>query len=203
MPIQIVALYVEPAVQAGLDSGALVQYGGVVRDAGGAIAQHLPTVAELAVKKAKDIAPQAKALAAHAKNPVVIAGAATVLAVGAAAAGTATLVDRRKHALKRRLNKALTAYITAGQDQSLTTEHIDRTIETLDALTTDKPTIALDDLGLEALAANIDDFTQRLANANPTALAQPIGNPATLAGMRANLAYQRALLHTPKELPPA
>lgn len=169
MPIQIVALYVEPAVQSGLDSGALVQHGGVVRDAGGAIAKHLPTVAELAAKKAKDVAPQARAPAVHAKNPVVIAGAATVLAVGAAAAGTANLVDRRKHALERRLNKALTTYITAGQDQSLTSEHIDRAIEALDALTAAKPTLALDDLGLEALAANIDDFTHRLANANPTA----------------------------------
>lgn len=205
MPIQLVPLYVEPAIQAGLDSGGLVQFGGVVRDNSGAIVKHLPKVTDVAVQKAKDLAPHAKALAKRANNPVVLVGAGAAVALGATAVGTAALVDRRKHALERRLNKALTAHVTALQDQNLDAALLNDAATALDKLTAAKPTLTPEDLGLTSLIVSLADFTARLESANPTRTTElePLdAQTCDLATLRATLARQLALIEPPKQLPP-
>lgn len=205
MPIQIVPLYIEPAIQAGLDSGLLVQFGGVVRDSSGHIVKHLPKVTEVALEKAKALAPRAKALAKNANNPVVLAGGGAAVAIGATAVGTAALVDRRKHALERRLNKALTTHVTALQDQNLDAALLNDAAVALDKLTVAKPALTADDLGLTSLIGSLADFIARLESANPshtTALEPLDAQACDLATLRTVLARQLALIEPPKQLPP-
>jgi len=127
--IQQTAFYIPPDVTAGLLTGDLVRYGGVVRQASGEIYKHLKEIdlPEVDAKKLR--------LPLALKNPWVVMPvvATTVVAAGA---GTYVLVKRhrRTQVLLKGYREALAAYVGALQEGCLDASVIDRLSGSLDAL---------------------------------------------------------------------
>lgn len=123
--------FIPPEIQAGLDVGDLIQYGGIVRNQAGQIVKHLKVI-DLPANSEKAAVAALKVL----KDPKVVAGAA-IVAVAAAGAGALAAARKRKRAVPdcvAAYNASLAAYLEAVQEGQLDAHIIGNLIAALDAV---------------------------------------------------------------------
>ena len=168
---QPTSFFIPPEIEAGLVSGDLVQFGGIVRNQLGQIVKHLkPVTTPLADKKT------AARVTATLKNPRVIIPSFVVGTVAVAAARW------RKQAGEagvpqcvRDLNASLSAYVEAVHDGCLDLGTIDQLIRALDAVKAyadEDGRITLDfSTKYAGMLVNIVvDYTKQLAESNAVAV---------------------------------
>lgn len=188
-------LYISPATEAGLKSGALIAVGSVVRDAAtGRIVEHLREIDKLPTK---DVARVARGMVAKVKTPqgaVVAIGGAAVVAVGASATWVVTRPQRHAKKLEQRLNQALVTYLEAARKGQLNVEIVQDTIDAIAAIES-HPHIDelpnLTQLGIDQVAGDINRYTHQLTR-TPT----PLGSGdkvADLPALRRTLELQKAI----------
>lgn len=184
MGIEQVAFEIPPAIQVGLDSGSLVRYGGVVRDAAGHIVAHLQEIAitkdVLSGTNTSQIVEAGfnageKVLGFAKKNKYLIAGvtvAAAVTIVGAMVYATAKKKEEKQDGIPSslvRFNNALLYYVNSIRNGNVTEEGIDNVIRALNEVKRDRETKTLDgniNLQNTDLLNMIRDYTERLTRAN-------------------------------------
>ena len=165
MPVVNVNLLVDEKTYAGVKAGVLELCGMAKNVDNKRVAKHIPAVADAA----KEGAVQAiDFIRLHNKGAIIIGG---VLIVGGAVAGTVGYIatrDKRKR--EKQFAKNLQIYLDAAKEGKLTIEIIDSLINSLDALSNDDPSKAVN-LKISAslfsdLVHSIFDYTIRLAEAN-------------------------------------
>lgn len=188
---------IPPEIQAGLDVGDLIQYGGIVRNQAGQIVKHLKAI-DLPVDSDEAAAVARKLL----KGPRVVAGAA-VVTVAAVAIGAVGAARRRKNAVPECLanyNSSLTSYLEAVQEGRLDAGIIDQLIAALDAVeaySDEGGSIAIDFSTDQAalLVKLVIDSTKQLAEDNGVDV-ETVGEPTAgdnVVDFRSSLEVQRRL----------
>jgi hypothetical protein len=166
--IQPVNFYIPPEIQAGLNSGDLTRYGGVVRNSMGHIVEHLVEV-PVTVGSQEAV----KRIAASLKNRWVIIGLGTV-AVGGGIALRAVTKRKQTRKCVESYNASLGAYLEAVRDGDLDAGIISRLISDLDAVQTysvnGSVTVDFSTAQAETLVNLVVDFTRELAEANSVEL---------------------------------
>lgn len=200
MTIQPANFYIPPVIQAGLDAGVLVRFGGVVRDNQGQIVKHLK---ELPISpEAQEAA--AKRLVASLKSHkgVVFIGLTTV---GTAVGGVIYLSAKKRReaqATVDRYDLSLQAYLEAVRAGTLDAEIVTRLMSDVDAVRAlaDKGTITVD-FSTEPSATLVNlvvDYTRQLAEANNADLGalqdlKPTAGTDTVSYLRHHLEAQRRI----------
>ena len=165
MPVVNVNLLVDEKTYAGVKAGVLELCGMAKNVDNKRVAKHIPAVADAA----KEGAAQAiDFIRLHNKGAIIIGG---VLIVGGAVAGTVGYIatrDKRKR--EKQFAKNLQIYLDAAKEGKLTIEIIDSLINSLDALSNDDPSKAVNlkisTSQFSDLVHSIFDYTIRLAEAN-------------------------------------
>jgi hypothetical protein len=181
--------FIPPEIEAGLLSGDLIRYGGVVRDSAGRLVTHLK---EIAVPKGSEEA--AAAAVSSLKNPVVLVVAIVGAVAATATAVAVTAVRRRKAAVPEcveNYNKSLRAYLEAVRLRTLDAEIVDRLIADLDAVKeyskSGSVTVDFSTEQSETLVQLVVDYTQQLADANSVDLESPEPAPESEGGVVVDL----------------
>jgi hypothetical protein len=187
---------IPPDIAAGLASGELVQFGGIVRNQLGQIHKHLKE----ANSQAKTESALARAAAVAKNRPGLVVISLTL------AAGAAVVVPRvrtrwnrrRVPESVRRYNDSLIAYLEAVRRGQLDVAKIDRLIADLDSVLADaagkEARISLDlSLGdVEVLLGVVSDYTKSLVEINAVEL-DPLEAQAAATGADDELALRRQL----------
>ncbi|MFG1913011.1 hypothetical protein [Kribbella sp. NPDC048928] len=191
---------IPPEIQAGLASGDLIQYGGVIRNQLGHIVKHLKEVQLPVGNKAA-----AARVAAALKNPRMLI---PTLVVGAVAAGGAAFAAAKKHKRAavpecvRAYNATLGTYLEAVHEGRLDADIIQRLITALDAVVAydENGSIVLDFSTSQAqlLVKLVLDSTRQLAEENSVHLTElleqvPASDGGTVVDLRRYLEVQRKL----------
>lgn len=193
---------IPPEIEAGLLSGDLIQYGGIVRNQLGQIVKHLK---EVKLPVSNETA--AARVAAVLKNPRVLI---PTLVVGTAAAGGAAFaaVRKRKKAAVpecvERYNASLGTYLEAVQEGRLEADIIDQLISALDAVVAysdeNGASITLDFSSKQAamLVKIVVDSTKQLAVENSIDLSEleeeaPASEGGIVVDLRHYLEVQKKL----------
>lgn len=196
MPVINVKLLVDDKTYAGIQTG-VVELCGMAKNVGNKrVVKHIPAVADAAKEGA------AKAIdfiREHKKGTLVIGG---VLIVGGAVAGTVGYISTRdKRKREKEFAKNLQTYLDAAKEGELTIEILDSLINSLEALSNDDPSKAVN-LKIAAsqfsdLIHCIFDFTIRLAetnNINPAFVRKPkIWKKKTYADLHYYLDMQKTI----------
>ncbi|MEU0832892.1 hypothetical protein [Streptomyces sp. NPDC005969] len=201
---QPASFYIPPEIEAGLLSGDLIRYGGIVRNQMGQIVKHLKEV-RLPVSNEKAVARVAGML----KNPRVLI---PTVVVGAVVAGAAVIVaaKKRKQTGKPEVpecvqsyNASLAAYVEAVHEGHLELDIIDRLIADLDAVkaySDENGSITLDfsTKHAEMLVNIVVDYTRQLAEANSVELNElqgvaPASENNAVVDLRRHLEVQRKI----------
>ncbi len=188
---------IPPEIEAGLLSGDLTQYGGVVRNQLGQIVRHLKPVT---LPQPDDNA--LARVAALVKSPRVLIATAT-----ATAATAAFVIAKRKRKIAavpeciESYNVALGAYVEAVHEGRLTASIIDQLIVALDDVTEyadeDGDSIKFDFSTKQAklLVRLVIGSTSQLAQDNDLDLAQtPAADDGSVMALRRHLRVQRQIL---------
>lgn len=178
-----VTLAIPAAIQAGLDSGSLVRWGGTIRDTAGLIVTYLddapvtPGFVETLLERS------AAAVKLVPAKPAMIIGGA-IFAVGAVAGGVAIVAKRIQEnkapepECVATYNTSLSRYLKAVRDGDLDADIVGRLIADLDAVRAyadgNGRRIKLDfrDKQGQALLELVAEYTTKLAEANSRDLAQ-------------------------------
>ena len=197
--------YIPPEIEAGLLSGDLIQYGGIIRNRLGQIVKHLSEIS-----KSDDSKKVLERVAASLKSPKVIT---TVAVVTLALATTAFMVVRKwkvggKPAVPEcveRYNASLGEYLDAVRTQRLDADIIDRLISDFDAVraySDESGSITLDFTTKqgESLSNLVVDYTRQLAEANSVNLSQlqihaSAPDDAAVVDLRRHLEVQRDIFN--------
>lgn len=165
MPVVNVNLLVDEKTYAAVQAGVL-EICGMAKNVGNKrVAKHIPAVADAAkegASKAIDF------IRLHKKETLIVGG---VVILGGAVVGTVgyiTSLDKRKR--ERQFAEDLQVYLDAAREGKLTIEILDALINSLDQLSNDDPSKAVN-LKITAsqfsdLIHSIFDYTIRLAEAN-------------------------------------
>lgn len=205
---QVINFYIPPEIQAGLDSGVLIQFGGVVRNSFGRIVKLLDQAPEPVESVEKMVRAAAGTKSMPAK-PAMIIGGALVVATGVAGAVVYAAKKRRagKAAMPecvKNYNASLGRYLDAIREERLDADIIDQLISDFDAVRefSDESGSSIKlDLSTkqgEALSKLVADYTRQLAEANSIDLdefqgqAQDSGNGAVV-DLRRYLAVQKKI----------
>ena len=206
--IKQVAFEIPRDIKKGLDSGKYVRYGGVVRDTAGHIVKHLkPADVSNGANKAIQVADQAFQLAKENKKVAIgaLAVAGIAAAGGVAYAGMMRL-QRKKDKEAREtamddFNAALSEYLKALGDGTLSVEIIDELERTISALIDGEKgfTIEIDGEQFKNLVKSVRDYTERLSKANGAKGTNVIHKlfekkPNDISGLKECLAKQREIL---------
>lgn len=197
--------FIPPEIEAGLASGDLIKWGGIVRNQAGQIVKHLKPI------PLPDNAQQAAVSAAtRLKNPRVLIVAAIIGTVAAGAAVVATARKRKKPVEQAvpecvtNYNASLAAYLEAVREGQLDADIIDRLISDLDAVmaySDDDGSITLDFSTEQAamLVQLVVDSTKQLAEDNSIDLDELQGEePETdskVVDLRRHLEVQRRIFN--------
>ena len=175
MPVVNVNLLVDEKTYAAVQAGVLELCGMAKNVDNKRVAKHIPAVADAAkegASKAIDF------IRLHKKETLIVGG---VIILGGAVVGTVgyiTSLDKRKR--ERQFAEDLQVYLDAAREGKLTIEILDALINSLDQLSNDDPSKAVN-LKITAsqfsdLIHSIFDYTIRLAEANnisPTLISKP------------------------------
>lgn len=165
MPVVNVNLLVDEKTYAAVQAGVLELCGMAKNVDNKRVAKHIPAVADAAkegASKAIDF------IRLHKKETLIVGG---VIILGGAVVGTVgyiTSLDKRKR--ERQFAEDLQVYLDAAREGKLTIEILDALINSLDQLSNDDPSKAVN-LKITAsqfsdLIHSIFDYTIRLAEAN-------------------------------------
>ena len=199
MAILPVAFDVPDFIQAELESGSLIRYGGIIRDQAGHIVQHLSEV-DL---PGNDSAGKAGQLMSFAKkNKGVLIGTAIVVAA-AAAAGIGWVISRNKKNQTIRIpkcivdfNSAFQCYITSIQAGTLDQKILDDVLKALEEIKKNQESGGMDITfsveNAQYLVDMVRDYTERLADANSYKMPEHItSNGNTVIDLQQYLSIQK------------
>lgn len=171
MTIKQVAFEIPAVIQAGLDSGTFIRYGGVVRDQGGHIVAHLKEV----VLENDNIKEGFQKVLAFAKShKIILIG--TVVTVAAAAGITYIMVKKKDHEEVKvpkcivDFNKAFMEYMDSIRVNSMSEDKIDKVIISLKRIKQLQTEGSIDiDFSIEnanLLLNMVKEYTIKFAQAN-------------------------------------
>ncbi len=175
MPVVNVNLLVDEKTYADVKAGVLELCGMAKNVDNKRVAKHIPAVADAAkegASKAIDF------IRLHKKGTLIVGG---VIILGGAVVGTVGYITSRdKRKRERQFAKDLQVYLDAAREGKLTIEILDALINSLDQLSNDDPSKAVN-LKITAsqfsdLIHSIFDYTVRLAeanNINPALISKP------------------------------
>lgn len=175
MPVVNVNLLVDEKTYAGVEAGVLELCGMAKNVDNKRVAKHIPAVADAAkqgASKAIDF------IRLHKKGTLIVGG---VIILGGAVVGTVGYITSRdKRKRERQFAKDLQVYLDAAREGKLTIEILDALINSLDQLSNDDPSKAVN-LKITVsqfsdLMHSIFDYTIRLAeanNINPALISKP------------------------------
>lgn len=175
MPVVNVNLLVDEKTYTGVKTGVLKLCGMAKNVDNKRVAKHIPAVADAAkegASKAIDF------IRLHKKGTLIVGG---VITLGGAVVGTVGYITSRdKRKRERQFAKDLQVYLDAAREGKLTIEILDALINSLDQLSNDDPSKAVN-LKITAsqfsdLIHSIFDYTVRLAeanNINPALISKP------------------------------
>ena len=175
MPVVNVNLLVDEKTYADVKAGVLELCGMAKNVDNKSVAKHIPAVADAAkegASKAIDF------IRLHKKGTIIVGG---VIILGGAVVGTVGYITSRdKRKRERQFAKDLQVYLDAAREGKLTIEILDALINSLDQLSNDDPSKAVN-LKITAsqfsdLIHSIFDYTVRLAevnNINPALISKP------------------------------
>ena len=175
MPVVNVNLLVDEKTYDAVQAGVLELCGMAKNIDNKRVAKHIPAVADAAKEGA------AKAIdfiRVHKKGTVIVSG---ILIIGSAVAGViGYIATRDKRNLEKRFAQNLQIYLDAAKDGKLTVEILDNLINSLDELSNDDNSKAVNlkitPSQFSDLIQNIFDYTVCLAEANnisPTLISKP------------------------------
>lgn len=198
---------IPPDIEAGLNSGELIRYGGVVRDRMGSIVKHLKEVPGPANSQET-----VGRVAASVKRPWVII---TATALSAVAVGVTAIIAARKREGTGKPEVAecvenyivsLRAYLEAVREGSLDVGIIGQLISDLDAVkaysNNGSITVDFSTEQSETLANLVVDYTRKLAEANSVELNELQGQASAsendaVVDLRRHLEVQRQIFTGP------
>lgn len=196
-------LDIPPDIEAGLKSGSLIRYGGVVRDRMGNIVKHLKEVPSPAKSQGA-----VGHVAASVKRPWIII---TATALGAIAVGVTAMIATRKREETGKpevpecvetYDASLRVYLEAVREGSLDAGIIGQLISDLDAVKaySDNGNIAIDFSAgqSETLVNLVVDYTRKLAEENSVELGELQGRASAsendaVVDLRRHLEVQRQI----------
>lgn len=175
MPVVNVNLLVDEKTYAAVQAGVLELCGMAKNIDNKRVAKHIPAVADAAKEgavKAIDF------IRVHKKGTVIVSG---ILIIGSAVAGAiGYIATRDKRNLEKQFAQNLQTYLDAAKDGKLTVEILDNLINSLDELSNDNPSKAVNlkimPSQFSDLIQTIFDYTICLAEANnisPTLISKP------------------------------
>ncbi|THG33258.1 hypothetical protein [Naasia lichenicola] len=193
MPVHSVAFVIPPEIQAGLLTGDLIRYGGVVRNIAGQLVIHLKEVP--LTQSGRETA---RRMSGTVRNPYVLAAAGLGVVVISGIAGLVLRKHRRAQSLVDRYNASFAAYLEAAQGGALEQSSIERLIADLDAVIAaaagGKVTLGLSTKRSDTLVNLIADYTRQLAVANAVQLPAAIAPRAnSVVSLRGYLEMQRQI----------
>ncbi len=188
-----VVLDIPPDIAAGLESGAFVRVGGVVRNATtGKIVKHLGEGRFPAKDATNGVANIAQRIWSSAGGRTAVAFFVVGLVVGSGKVAAGKWTGRR---LIKSLNAALEAYLDAAKAGEMTVEEIDALSSAIEAArggdSSDSALIA------EKVVNLVEDYTAALAQANETTWEPERGiDVVPLVRLERSLSAQRHILET-------
>lgn len=170
MAVTQIAFKIPPEIQAGIDAGALLRFGGVVRDRAGHIVKHLE---EVSIPEADNSAGESTIVQFAKKNKYFIIGTA----IAAIAAGVIYVVVKNKKNKEERIPKCVTdfnesfaEYVDSIKMGAVSEEKIDKVMTALEEIKRNQEkeaiTITFSAENISLLLGMVRDYTMKFAEAN-------------------------------------
>lgn len=164
MSIEQVAFVIPARIEAGLATGELVRYGGVIRDGAGHIVMHLKEVPSPQLDKALALTREF----AKANKAKLIFGIVATVAIGGTAIAVTAVKCKKIDKIDKQFQTAMSAYFKAivAQDMNaMVIDELDRSLGELRAVTGKPTTDLVDDDVLDSLIDYSRNFIFRNAPA--------------------------------------
>lgn len=170
MAVTQIAFKIPPEIQAGIDAGALLRFGGVVRDRAGHIVKHLE---EVSMPEADNSAGENTVVQFAKKNKYFIIGTA----IAAIAAGVIYVVVKNKKNKEERIpkcvadfNESFAEYVDSIKMGAVSEEKIDKVMTALEEIKRNQEketiTITFSVENISLLLGMVRDYTVKFAEAN-------------------------------------
>lgn len=170
MAITQIAFEIPPEIQAGIDAGALLRFGGVVRDRAGHIVKHLE---EVSMPEADNSAGENTVVQFAKKNKYFIIGTA----IAAIAAGVIYVVVKNKKNKEERIpkcvadfNESFAEYVDSIKMGAVSEKKIDKVMIALEEIKRNQEketiTITFSVENISLLLGMVRDYTVKFAEAN-------------------------------------
>lgn len=170
MAITQIAFKIPPEIQAGIDAGALLRFGGVVRDRAGHIVKHLE---EVSMPEADNSAGENTVVQFAKKNKYFIIG----IAIAAIAAGVIYVVVKNKKNKEERIpkcvadfNESFAEYVDSIKMGAVSEKKIDKVMIALEEIKRNQEketiTITFSVENISLLLGMVRDYTVKFAEAN-------------------------------------
>ena len=170
MAITQIAFKIPPEIQAGIDAGALLRFGGVVRDRAGHIVKHLE---EVSMPEADNSAGENTVVQFAKKNKYFIIG----IAIAAIAAGVIYVVVKNKKNKEERIpkcvadfNESFAEYVDSIKMGTVSEKKIDKVMIALEEIKRNQEketiTITFSVENISLLLGMVRDYTVKFAEAN-------------------------------------
>jgi len=170
MAITQIAFKIPPEIQAGIDAGALLRFGGVVRDRAGHIVKHLE---EVSMPEADNSAGENTVVQFAKKNKYFIIGTA----IAAIAAGVIYVVVKNKKNKEERIpkcvadfNESFAEYVDSIKMGAVSEKKIDKVMIALEEIKRNQEketiTITFSVENISLLLGMVRDYTMKFAEAN-------------------------------------
>ncbi len=170
MAVTQIAFDIPPEIQAGIDAGVLLRFGGVVRDKAGQIVKHLE---EVSIPEANSSAGENTVIQFAKKNKYFIIGTA----IAAIAAGVIYVVVKNKKNKEERIpkcvadfNESFAEYVDSIKMGAVSEKKIDKVMIALEEIKRNQEketiTITFSVENISLLLGMVRDYTVKFAEAN-------------------------------------
>lgn len=170
MAVTQIAFDIPPEIQAGIDAGVLLRFGGVVRDKAGQIVKHLE---EVSIPEANSSAGENTVIQFAKKNKYFIIGTA----IAAIAAGVIYVVVKNKKNKEERIpkcvadfNESFAEYVDSIKMGAVSEKKIDKVMIALEEIKRNQEketiTITFSVENISLLLGMVKDYTMKFAEAN-------------------------------------
>lgn len=170
MAITQIAFEIPPEIQAGIDAGTLLRFGGIIRDRAGHIVKHLE---EVSIPEADNSAGESTIVQFAKKNKYFIIGTA----IAAIAAGVIYVVVKNKKNKEERIpkcvadfNESFAEYVDSIKMGAVSEEKIDKVMTALEEIKRNQEketiTITFSAENISLLLGMVRDYTMKFAEAN-------------------------------------
>lgn len=170
MAITQIAFEIPPEIQAGIDAGTLLRFGGIIRDRAGHIVKHLE---EVSIPEADNSAGESTIVQFAKKNKYFIIGTA----IAAIAAGVIYVVVKNKKNKEERIpkcvadfNESFAEYVDSIKMGAVSEKKIDKVMIALEEIKRNQEketiTITFSVENISLLLGMVRDYTVKFAEAN-------------------------------------